>query len=609
MLSASLPLAATSASYSHPFRPLGWGTLACAALALPTFVALNPPPSPTFLNQAVAMIGWGGWLTLMMATSPRRVWAGGAGLGALMGALALLMTAALVSPLWTHLPWSLSLSNAGGLLAAALAALAGASLQGSGLGVPAFRALCIGLVVAGLGSSAIGIVQLFIPQWADGQWLAATTVAGRAVGNLRQPNHLSSLLLWGVIATVWLGEAQVLRRVTTWGVALLFIFVIVLSASRTGALGTLLLVLWGLADKRLSPSARRLLWLTPLAYAVFWCGTSVWAHYTHHLFGGETRLAASSDISSSRFGIWSNTLALIKAHPWTGVGYGEFNLAWTLTPFPQRPVALFDHPHNLPLQFVVELGVPLALLVMALLGWALVAALRYAVADGRADVTSDVTGASTRSTPKTPTLRAAFMIVLMVMLHSLLEYPLWYLYFLLPTVFALGLCLGRPVAVPAGVTAARSERTRPLLLASMLLVYAGLASVYDYLKVVVIFAPPDKTVTLAQRIDTGRDSWLFAHRADFAAVTLTQPPTGDMRPIQRASHYLLDPVLMMAWAQALDKAGDVERARHVAQRLKEFHSPQATEFFAPCERVPEPDKALPFQCSPPGRDFTYTDFR
>ena len=265
-------------------------------------------------------------------------------------------------------------------------------------------------------------------------------------------------------------------------------------------------------------------------------------------------------------------------------------------------MAHFDHPHNLPLQFAVELGVPLALLVIALPGWALVAALRYAVADGRSAVTSD-------ATCKTPTLRAAFMIVLMVMLHSLLEYPLWYLYFLLPTVFALSPCLGRPVAVPAGLAAPRTERTRPLLLVSMLLVYAGLASMYDYLRVVDIFVQPDKTVTLAQRIDRGSDSWLFAHRADFAAATLTQPPTGDMRPIQRVSHYLLDPVLMMAWAHALDKAGDVERARYIAQRLKEFHSEQATEFFAPCERLAGPEKALPFQCSPPSRDFSYTDFR
>ena len=77
------------------------------------------------------------------------------------------------------------------------------------------------------------------------------------------------------------------------------------------------------------------------------------------------------DISSSRFGIWSNTLALIAQQPLRGVGFGEFNLAWTLTEFPGRPVAFFDHVHNLPLHLAVEMGLPLALATLGLLGWAL----------------------------------------------------------------------------------------------------------------------------------------------------------------------------------------------------------------------------------------------
>ena len=67
---------------------------------------------------------------------------------------------------------------------------------------------------------------------------------------------------------------------------------------------------------------------------------------------------------------------MIRQQPWLGVGWGEFNFAWTLTPFPHRPTAFFDHTHDLPLQLVVELGVPLALLV---LGCMLVGAGRWAM--------------------------------------------------------------------------------------------------------------------------------------------------------------------------------------------------------------------------------------
>jgi len=86
--------------------------------------------------------------------------------------------------------------------------------------------------------------------------------------------------------------------------------------------------------------------------------------------GAATRIG-EGDLSSSRFAIWRDTLGLIRAHPWLGVGFGEFNFAWSLTPFPQRPIAFFDHTHNLPLQLAAELGVPLALTVLALLAVAL----------------------------------------------------------------------------------------------------------------------------------------------------------------------------------------------------------------------------------------------
>jgi len=471
--------------------------------------------------------------------------------------------------------------------AAALAALVGASAQTAGFGATAFRAFCIGMVVAGTASSLIGLVQVFAPQWPDGDFVARTYIAGRAVGNMRQPNHLSSLLVWAAIAAVWLTETGVLRRWVGGVLTLLFVFVIVLSASRTGTVSVGLLAVWALLDRRLSRSTRILLLLAPVAYGVFWLGTSAWADYSHHVFGGETRFSTKGDISSSRWGIWSNTLALIKMHPWAGVGFGEFNFAWTLTPFPGRPVAFFDHTHNLVLQFAVELGLPLAALVLALLGWALVAAWRMAQDSLR---------------------RAALVMVLMILLHSLLEYPLWYAYFLLPAAFAFGLALGRGDEPRAGAAGPRG-RAWPLVTASLMLMLGGAGSVVDYARVVTIFSPADDAPPLAQRIASGQRSVFFAHQADYAAVTTTDHPAEVMASFRVAPHNLLDARLMIAWAKALDESGDIERARYMAQRLKEFNNEQATEFFAPCAEKPQPGTALPFQCEPPTRRFGYEDFR
>jgi hypothetical protein len=260
----------------------------------------------------------------------------------------------------------------------------GACVARAGLGISVFRAFCIGLVVAGVASSAIGLIQVMAPQLADGDWIAQAALPGRATGNVRQPNHLSSLLLWSVVAVIWLGEARVIYREIAWMLTLLFVEVIVLSASRTGLLGMGALMGWGLLDRRLSRATRLVLICSPLAYLALWGVTAVWAHLTHMAFGGEERLSGSGlYVSYSRYKIWWNSLALIAQHPWLGVGFGEFNFVWTLTPFPDRPVAFFDHAHNLMLQFGVELGIPLTLVILGLMGYALWQAMGNAIADGR----------------------------------------------------------------------------------------------------------------------------------------------------------------------------------------------------------------------------------
>jgi len=574
--------------------------LAVNAVALPALLAFNVPPSSTFLNQAAALVGWGAFLAVLAGSMTRATsrWSNGA--QALQAALVLLLFAALAAPLWASAPWSLALSAAGLIGAAALTALVGASLQRAGLGTGAFRALCVGLVVAAVASSLIGLVQVYVPTWADGNWIAPSGIAGRAVSNMRQPNHMSSLLLWGIIAAVWLGDAASATRAArtvTRAAVLLMLFGLVLSGSRTGMLGTGLLALWGLLDRRLSRPARAWLVLAPAIFALFWWGAAAWSHHSHEVFGGDAQFN-KSDISSSRFGIWGNTLALIQAHPWFGVGFGEFNFAWTLTPFPGRPVAFFDHTHNLPLQFAVELGLPLAALVLALLLWALWGNLQQAL---QKPAPHDAEAAGVH--------RAAFVIVLMVLLHSLLEYPLWYAYFLLPAAFAFGLGVERPAEAPAPVAPADRGRTRPLLVASMLLMMGSLLSVADYLRVIKIFVPAD-AAPLAARIADGQRSVFFAHHADYAAGTTADHPSDAMAAFTRAPHYLLDARLMMAWAKALNEAGKIDEARFVTQRLKEFKNAQAAEFFQPCEAPAAADAAdLPFQCVAPSRDFSYRDFR
>jgi O-antigen ligase len=466
--------------------------------------------------------------------------------------------------------------------------------------------LCVALLVAGVLGALVGVVQVFMPQWADGSWIAQIS-GGRAAGNLRQPNHLSSLLLWSLVALVWLAERGRVGRFTAPALGALLLAGIVLSASRTGIIGVLLLGAWGLLDgvnlsrngpealpaPALSRRSRAMLLASPIVFALLWIALAAWAHHNQQVFGGDAQLA-KGDISSSRFAIWANTLTLIAREPWLGVGWGEFNFAWTLTPFPDRPVAFFDHTHNLPLQFAVELGLPLTLLVLSLLGWALWRAFRAA---------TECEEAVTRVT-----LRAAFVMVLMMAVHSQLEYPLWYAYFLLPTAFAFGLCLGG--GRPAFATAPPEPRgVRSLQVAAVLLLLGGAATIYDYSRVVVIFAPGENAGPLAERIAEGKRSWLFGHHADYAEVTTAEHVPDPKHAFARVPHYLLDTRLMMAWARALAEDGQPDAARHVAQRLREFHNEQAEPFFEVCDLLPEDTVEAPFQCEVPSALIDYRSLR
>ena len=233
------------------------------------------------------------------------------------------------------------------------------------------------------------------------------------------------------------------------------------------------------------------------------------------------------------------------------------------------------------------------------MGYALWQAMRNAVADGREPGARFTTLAGRPASPRPgdnseaappqaplplPMQRAAFVMVVMAATHSLLEYPLWYSYFLLPAAFAFGLCLERPDPRDQALAAAdRGTVTRPLVLAPMLLILATTLALYDYMRVVdhlrAAGATPRRS---SKRIADGRRSILFAHHADYAAATVVEHPSTVMKAFQRAPHFLLDARLMLAWAKALDEAGETDKARFVAARLKEFRNDQAAEFFAPC---------------------------
>ncbi|WP_421888139.1 Wzy polymerase domain-containing protein [Methylibium sp.] len=554
---------------------------ALLAVALPLLLTVSVVPDSVFYHQTVAVAGWGLWLLCAAACKhddTRR------GPGPLLAGAALLCLAMHVGFAAVH--WGGGLAAPAMLLCTTAVVLWSASKRN----VSADGAsMAFAWWIAGIGCTVVALVQYVVPSLADGWLIAVNSSPGRAVGNMRQPNHLATALLCAMVMTAWLWQAGRLRA--PWAAISLFAMVlaVALSASRTGALSLGVLLLWAVVDRSLPRAARWALALTPMAYFIFWAGLAEYAAWQQAHFYAAERLQSNADISSSRFAIWRNALTLIAQNPWTGVGWGNFNFAWTFTPFPDRPVAFFDHTHNLPLQLAVEIGLPATALVLGLFGWAL----------WRARGAWRMAGEQ----PGHPA-RAAFVMLVVLGVHSLLEYPLWYAYFLLPAAWALGVFLGsapakepasdlNEPASPAAATAMARWPTFFLLRAAGALMILGAAyAAWDHRRVEVIFAPPAGAGSLAERIAAGRESVLFGHHADYAAVT-NEPKDQALARFRRPLHHLVDVRLLIAYIEALKANGRDAEALYAAQRLREFRRDDAQAYFKECTAD---NPAPPFQC-------------
>ncbi len=601
--------------------PAGGWALALLALAAPTLLAPHDPPSVTFYNQALAVLGWGLWLSWLGGRpAVTQQGPGRQGMQALCAVLLIQAGLALWAGVFSPVPLGLSLMGGGMALAAALAAWSGWRAGGSAERANVSALFFGGLAVAGAAGVLLAWVQVFHPEWADGRWIAIPTMAGRAVGNLRQPNHFSTMMVFACVGVAWLGaRGRLPVSLACVGLAA-FIGVIVLTASRTGMVAMLLLTAWGVFDRGLPRVLRVALVAAPVIYGLAWGGMWLWSHTDQSVtFAAEARLHDGSDISSSRFGIWSNVLSMIAQQPWTGVGYGRFNFAWTMTPFPGRPVAFFDHTHNIVLQWAVEFGVPLAALLVLLSGAAFVALVRP-----RQHVAADQVGVA----------GAAAVMVATAGLHSLLEYPLWYAYFLLPTAFAFGLGLSTRAA-PSGhgltadssgtpsAVAAPGKASAATALAGLLMAALGIWCALDYQAAANIYAPrPCAQATnppgwlghicpagLRERIDFGRQMPWWGHQADYAWVNLPDDDEPSLPPedFRRTTHVLMDARLMMAYARSLAEHGRVDEARYVVQRLREFRNARAKPWLDVCETQPPAGEPRPFQCEAPQGRYTWRD--
>ena len=230
-------------------------------------------------------------------------------------------------------------------------------------------ALFGGLLAAALVSSALALAQ-----WLDfdgGVMLVALPSGGRPSANLGQPNQLSTLLAWGLVALWWFHTHQRIGARLALGAAAWLLLGIACTQSRTGWLAVALLIAAALlGHRRFGTTSQRGVFVALGAFFVLL--VLAWPSLTALWVPQQASLSLDGQLSGGkRPAIWALMLDGIRHHPWAGVGWNQGRLV-QLELWPDHPPlhVTVQHAHNLVLDLLVWNGLPLGLLMVGgLVAW------------------------------------------------------------------------------------------------------------------------------------------------------------------------------------------------------------------------------------------------
>ena len=437
------------------------------------------------------------------------------------------------------------------------------------------RLAAAALLAQGLAQVALGLVQFVLWQApALGQWfnvhapwfyqIISFPGDGRIYGNLRQPNHYATAVALGFAGLA--GWAPRLRPRTVWVFSALLAWALVVSGSRTGTVHVVvvaLLVLLAVPGAWRSQIWRPLL-AAPALYVAWWLGLRVADHLGWISYLDAVTRQIDQPVNARSI-IWRNAWQVFQMHPISGWGWGQIGwgleqttLAGHLHPLPLDNI---DNAHDLVLQLLAETGLAgtLPVLVAALIWlWQIVQPWRAGLA-----------GAARRIAALPALLAVAF-----IGLHSMVEYPLWYVYFLLAFAFVLGWAEGATAPARQVLSTHRSlvlQRAGGIaagVLALSLTVKAGL----DYARTAEVYSSDVQEGLLARNTALEKN-WFFVPLAQFAqaAAVLPEPDATDaqlqtdLALLDRSAHAWGDPGLLSRRMIVLLRLGETQKALDLAR--------------------------------------------
>lgn len=317
------------------------------------------------------------------------------------------------------------------------------------------------VLFASLGLAALVSVGLALAQWlhlrALGTLLFALPDNSRLTANLGQPNHLATLLVWGLLAIWWGYVRGRLHRVIALAGAALLLFGVAMTQSRAAVLELVLLVVAAFVFRRPLHS-RRYAWA--LAGLGMWFAVAVatWTPLNEWLQAQNAQSVEERLAPGTRLLHWRLLIDAAAERAWAGWGWNQVVLA-QVDRAPVHPASheVVQYSHNLVLDLILWNGVPIGVLAGLLLA-------AWVVWQARLARTAD---------------RVLLLLGVGVLLvHALLELPHGYALFLVPA----GLMVGSLSASPPRVPSLRVPRAAAAVPFSMLVLCVA-AVLIDYAEV------------------------------------------------------------------------------------------------------------------------------
>jgi O-antigen ligase len=282
----------------------------------------------------------------------------------------------------------------------------------------AMRPLWTTLLVAALVAFGLALAQwLRLPA---ASWWAMELIDARPFANFGQPNQFGLSMVIGIIAATALYEMRAVRaRASLALVWLVLGFGILISESRASLAALAALALCWFATRGRAPSRLRVVEVVIALVA----GIALYLAFPaieDALYLRADTLRSPVEVGP-REAIWRHFLAAIAAHPWLGYGFGQGVAALSEVAAQGTPSRNTIYAHNVVLDLMVWVGVPLALLLTLALGAWLLSWLRRGAAPALA-----------------VQRHAVFAVWLALAVQSLLEFPYAYAYFLLPAALLAG---------------------------------------------------------------------------------------------------------------------------------------------------------------------------